>query len=736
MAASPMSPQECTEAAVAAMQSESILSPPTDAQTAQTGNTNLPPPQSVSTKRDFDPVPVIEPPPVLCSPATAVAAPVSIPVPTGLTPTTTTTTTVSPPTVQASLQAPAPRVEPPAVDRNMIGSYSAFHATELPVATAPQPTMPRPLGAFSYTSPAVSTSLLASTDRYIPAIGFSPSRTRVARDPPVEPPLMGHLRRPSYPLGPLPLPPMPPQQPTVSRQADPALVYTQEPPSVSSTPAVPASVSSAATRDLTGVDAHSTWASYGPGVSTGGAYGPRVPTGGFYGPGISTGGVYGPGVTSTPLAAETTATHPSVTTTATLVHVLPQTEPTPPVTAYTAGPPKPTIGQLQPTGALPAYTAQLSSPAEGEPRVSSVPPSGVTTDFTVAGLAVDSMASRGAAFSSTGSTAAPAPAAPTAATVAASQSGYVYPRVAESASAQSMQAVTGNVFTSPHAATQEGLVPGGLVSGGLVPEGLVPGGLVPGGMQPQQVSEGLLVSGSVQHQQVPGGLVPGSQGIAPGPLQAGQTTTPGPVAEGQEEDSLLASDSDAWSDADSALAEPLSQAWHERSAQPGPVCEGVETNSDVWSDSASSDPGTPVSSGQAAVDFGISAVYASVPAAMYYAVPAALHYAVPAAMHAVRCAVQYTVPAAVHMLHGPPCCLLLLDIPMDIPMVCTGVFLLLLHRHPDAAVHAVPAAVAILQELSNAGSSTAGKAVPIWQAAVQSQRRLRVIRCCIHRSLT
>ena len=103
----------------------------------------------------------------------------------------------------------------------------------------------------------------------------------------------------------------------------------------------------------------------------------------------------------------------------------------------------------------------------------------------------------------------------------------------------------------------------------------------------------------------PGGLVlreppSESQGIAPGPLQAGQIMAPGPVAEGTEH-SLQASESDAWSDADSVMAEPLSQTWHERSTQPGPVGEGVETNSDAWSDSASSEPGTLISGSQAMV---------------------------------------------------------------------------------------------------------------------------------------
>lgn len=559
MAASPVSPQESIGTAVAAMQSTPILSLATDVREAQTEGRNPPPMLSVSKQRDFDPVPVApSPPAVLCSPATAVAAPVSLPAPTGMT-----TATVLPPTVQQPLPAPEPRADPIVVGRSITASsICTFQPTELPVATpaqasmtrpvalAPQVMMPRPVavvpqammqrpvGAFSYTAPAVAHSLPPSTDRYIPAIGFSPSRARVARDPPADPSL-SHLRRPSYPLDPLPAVP---QQPSVSTQSNPTLVYIQEAPSPSCMPAVPASIS---TRDLTRTEAQ------------------------------STGGVYGPGVTSNPLAAGVTASNPKISTTAAPVQLSAQTAQT--VATYNTGPPEPTMRHWHANGSLPAYAAQLPAPeAVGPPSVAPiVSATDLTADYV--GPLVESGG------------AAPVPVASTAAATAivSSQSMYGSPGVAENASAQPVQA-TGfaGVFTSS-------IHPANLVS---TQEGLVPG--APGG----------LLSGTVQYQEVPGGLVLGSQDITAGPLQAGQTMTPGPVAEGAEEErGQLGTDSDAWSDADSALAEPLSQAWHKCSAKPGPVCEGVETNSDAWSDSASSDPGTPVSGNQAAVS--ISSCY-------------------------------------------------------------------------------------------------------------------------------
>ncbi|KAL0046332.1 hypothetical protein WJX82_009330 [Trebouxia sp. C0006] len=53
-----------------------------------------------------------------------------------------------------------------------------------PLGTQPVPAVPvlRPAGAFSYTAPPIVPSTApASADRYIPAVGFSPSRARVAR---------------------------------------------------------------------------------------------------------------------------------------------------------------------------------------------------------------------------------------------------------------------------------------------------------------------------------------------------------------------------------------------------------------------------------------------------------------------------------------------------------------------------------------------------------------------------
>lgn len=563
MAASPVSFQESIDTVVAAMQSTPILSAATDAREAQTKCHDPPPMLSVSKQRDFDPVPVApSPPPALCSPPTAVAAPISLPAPTGMT-----TATFLPSTVQQPLPTLEPRAVSTVVGRSMTALSTAPPQVTIPrpvattpevtippavamapqftirgpvamapqvtmprpVAVVPQATMPRPVGPFSYTAPAVATGLPPSTDRYIPAIGFSPSRARVARDLPADPSL-SHLRRPSYPLDPLPAMT---QQPSVPTQSNPALVYTQEASSSSFMPADPASIS---TRVLTRTETQ------------------------------STGEVYGPGVTSIPLAAEITASHPAVITTAAPVQVSAQTAST--AATYPAGPPEQSVGHRHATGFLPAYAAQLPAPAEavGAPSVASTVS---LTDLTAA-HAGPLVQSGGAASVPKASTAATA--------VASSQSMYAPPVVAETASAQPMPAA---VFadvpaSSPHpvnlVSTQDGLVQG------------APGGLL---------------SGTLHYQEVPGALVPGSQDTTAGPLQAGQTMMPGPVAEGAEEEhGRLGSGSDAWSDADTDLAVPLSQAWHERSAQPGPVCEGVETNSDVWSDSASSDP---VSGSQAAV---------------------------------------------------------------------------------------------------------------------------------------
>ena len=537
LAASPVSPQAATEAAVLAMRSEPLLSGGTHAREAQTDGNNLPPLLPVSNVMDFDPVPVMESPPVAAnSPrgTASVPAPVSVP---------TAPVTVSQVIAQKPLYLPLPKAEPAAVERSVPAVSRAIQQTDLSIAMAPQaPAMLRPVGAFSYTGPAAATRVPPSSDRYIPAIGFSPSRARVARDPPADPPagpLLGHARQQSYTMHP---PPAVPQQMTLSNSGGAPAVYAQETFSV---PAVAGSIMSAAPMDLS--MAH------------------------------STGAVYGPGVTSTPLAATTAlSSGPASITAAAPVQMLTQTAPS--AATYRAGPPFPMppagqsdnptghlqspMRQLQATDVLPSDAAQLPTPTQ-DARIDFGPSPVLATGLDAAPSSPP-VAPVGPRI---------IPVDPTLST-ALSQRMCMPPTPAETVSSAASAAasfapasagLSGAVFTAPDAAN-------------LI---LTPGGSHPGGL-------------------VPGGLASGSQGIAPGPLQAGQTVVPGPAAEGIEH-GLQASNSDAWSDADSVTAEPFTQTWHGHSTQPGPVCEGTETHSDAWSDSASSDPGTPISGSQAMV---------------------------------------------------------------------------------------------------------------------------------------
>lgn len=59
-----------------------------------------------------------------------------------------------------------------------------------------QPLYPRPVGAFSYTAPAAGLNV-TSRDAYLPAVAYSPARTRVSRDVPVDAEL-GHIRKSSF----------------------------------------------------------------------------------------------------------------------------------------------------------------------------------------------------------------------------------------------------------------------------------------------------------------------------------------------------------------------------------------------------------------------------------------------------------------------------------------------------------------------------------------------------------
>ena len=531
LAASPVSPQAATEAAVRAMRSEPILSGGTHAREAQTDGSNLPPLPSVSKNRYFDSVPVVLESPAVVESSTrgvdSVPAPISIPI---------ASVTVSQAITQEPLYPPLTKAEPTADNRSMPAVSRSIQQTDLPVTMPPQaPATLRPVGAFSYTAPAAATGVPPSSDRYIPAIGFSPSRARVARNPPAGP-LLGHARKQSYTMDPLPAVP---QQTILSTSDDAPAGYKQETFPV---PAVSTSTMPAAPMDLSRTEVQ------------------------------STGAVYGSGVTSTALATGTAlGSHPALSSTTAPMQVLTETAPS--VAAYTTGPPVLSSAPLENATwypgspvrqlhATPADTAQLPMPTQAA-GISFGPPPVLGTGQEAAPFSLP-VASAGPGVIPTGPKMAP---------TALSQGVYVPPTPAKTASSAasgassvaSASAESGTVFAAPDAAN-------------LV---LTPGGSTPGGL-------------------VLGELASGSQGIAPGPLQAGQTWAPGPVAEGTE-DVLQASDSNAWSDADSITAEALSETWHGRCTQPGPVCEGIETNSDVWSDSASSDPGTPLSGSQATV---------------------------------------------------------------------------------------------------------------------------------------
>ena len=161
--------------------------------------------------------------------------------------------------LQQTAVQPPPTVEAVGADRSL----------KPPLGTQPVPAAPvlRPAGAFSYTAPpGVPSTAPASADRYIPAIGYSPSRARVTRDAPADA-LMGHVRKQSFAANALD------QWPAV-----PA-VQRPEVPSDSSTVAAPLPTASTSTDE----SAHSEV----NGVMTA----------------ASNGVVYGPGVTSRPLAS-------------------------------------------------------------------------------------------------------------------------------------------------------------------------------------------------------------------------------------------------------------------------------------------------------------------------------------------------------------------------------------------------------------------------------------------------
>lgn len=539
MAASPVSPQAATEAAVLAMHSEPILSggihareaqthgtdrqmTPTDRQTAQVAQTDssalLPLPTATSKSRDFEAVPVIRASTAVDTTVrgfeSTIPAPVSIPTPIGMTAT----------VLQAATQEPVhlqpPRVEPTAVERSVLPPSSSFQQADLPVMIPSQaPAILRPVGAFAYTAPAAPTGAFPpSTDRYIPAIGFSPSRARVARDPPADPPL-SRIRTQAYTVDPPPA--VPQQTPLSSTRGVAATVGVQE---TSTIPAVSTGTISAAPVDLSRTGAQ------------------------------AIGAVYGPGVTSMPLASGAPlSSHPAVSSTSQGL-----TQTALPVATIIAGPAP--VGA--PAGQFGNPTEQLGNPTR-QLQATGTPPEAAAVPFGPPPVLATGL--QAAPFSPPVASGGPG-VVPTGPTLSATAVPQVVGLPATSAQtiAASFAPVPaepyGGVFVAP-AAAYLAYTPGGSTT------------------------------------EVPGALGPGPQGTAPGPLQAGQTMGPGPVAEGTEH-SLQASDSDVWSDADSAMEEePLSQAGLES----GPVCEGIETNLDVWSDSASSEPGTPISGSQAVV---------------------------------------------------------------------------------------------------------------------------------------
>ena len=470
MAASPISPEAATQAAIAEMRSLSALSAVTDAKMAQTGPTDLP--DIVSSQQEFEPVPVMQSRPTLCASATAAPAPVSIPAPIVM------STTVSLPALQEPLYAPLPGVKPTVVQPSLLPPAIPFQPAALPV-TAPTTAPPlRPVGAFSYTAPAPP-----STDRYIPAIGYSPSRARVARDPPADA-VMGHLRKQSFAGSIIDPPPALPQQASFPREGATATILSQE--------AVP--VATMSSRSLSAAPVTIDAAPMGMNAAHIGMG--RVTA-------QSSGAVYGPGVTSTPLAQPATAIYSDTT----YSHpVLNQTAVFAPMTA---------------AGEIEHQSPQLVPQTEVVSSSAACPPPVLTTACALEAT----------------------PIAPTVLSAGPAPMLTTSPGVAQSDGTAAMAAMSSATAAPTPVWANTAQATGATISS-----------------------------------------------INPG----GQAMVPGPVAEGVQSSSE-ASATDNWSDADSDMSVPY--RWHGTSAA-GPVCEGVETNSDVWSDSASSNPGSPLSASQ------------------------------------------------------------------------------------------------------------------------------------------
>ena len=464
MAASPISPQSATEAAVAEMRSTQTSATAADAKQAQTGGAGLPPVPIIQTE-----LPPVQSMSVQVSSAAAAPASLSIPAAASV------TTNVLQTVVQEPENAALPQVEPAATNRGLQPPVVPLQPTALPVTEPVVAPVLRPTGAFSYTGPNAAIPVPLSTDRYIPAIGYSPSRARVAREAPADA-VLGHIRKQSFAGSNIDALPAVPQQAAVAAEETATTGYT-----LAAVPMPDAAASSDAP------------AGEGPSVAAG----------------LVSAAMHGPAVTSMPLVLS------------------------PPASS--------------------ACTAACDAAVRG---LSTAVPSAIVL-----------------------SQAAPSVVVPSADTTHAivQTSGAVYgPGVTSRPLMQSASPATAFATSSLTSSIGVPVTPMLAEAAAATPDEI--------SMNPAAVAVG---------------LTPSSLSTTPGPLQEGQSAlTPGPVAEGVESTSDDSA-SDCWSDADSGIS-------HARTRQEctaaGPVCEGVESNSDVWSESASSEPGSPMSSaGQAVV---------------------------------------------------------------------------------------------------------------------------------------
>ena len=190
-AASPVSPQRVVETQAMAMQSV-----PVSPDAAQVPSLQLQQQPGVHAVQNISPAAQQQRSvSLVSSPATTAPLPVSIPTATGITTAeapvmlqpTTTLPALGPTVTTMGVSAPAGVAQPHA-EANIVPELA-------PAAAAP---VLRPVGAFSYTAPPTATTATSAlTDRYMPAVGYSPSRARVAKEIPSDAGL-GHLRKQSF----------------------------------------------------------------------------------------------------------------------------------------------------------------------------------------------------------------------------------------------------------------------------------------------------------------------------------------------------------------------------------------------------------------------------------------------------------------------------------------------------------------------------------------------------------